>query len=652
MFIFFMFFLALGLIGWVSSERLVLGHGTYLAGLEANSDLADEAALALTRVLQCEEQGRVLGSLPDAWPLLVRAPTSNPGLQVRYGDDRTEPLVLPPLGWARSPPSASFHLIDPSEPTWIDSIAAMDAIVLSRLLGPGAGASVLRGSRVDVDDRLAFLYNTWDASTPVPDPFPYPAPRLAFSVSSDPVDLSHLSPSATLASLRTDARFTEAVDPYGRPNSLWGARVALADLGAPHVDSPSRCRSAAPTLVRYAPDGAPRVASVRYERPIAEGVPHLGRVSTHVSVFVRPFDAATSSDEPLPGLVDHVPLAEQPWLHRVVQSRGVPAPRNVAFSSVLVPSGSTTLSALSTWPTVLGGRVDDPDTRDTAQLDGLPLKASAPGDPSFGRATSRVRMIGHVPLIDPVPFALAYASPADEVSAREGAEAALHGLVDNPALAAAVPFTSAFWTRLRWHRDRGGSVTLNTVEEPEVDRRTGVGASVSLCSAVPSAADVRCHPSFRPVARALFADASERSGHHVAPSQQPSAPAQLVAPTFSDYHGFTTSSSVRWVGGYPIITSVDVPVREAPLVVSADPLVIGALRRAVTANAPRFEHGGRWSGSSHRAVSTAIVTTLVGSLGASGPVRGYGLADPGGPCSPAPADLPAAVFCRGLVEAP
>ena len=336
MFIFFMFFLSLGLIGWVSSERLVLGHSTYLAGVAANSDLADEAALALTRVLQCEEQGRVLGALPAAAPLVVRAPTSNPRLQVRYGDDRTEPLVLAPLGWARNPAAASFHAIDPSEPTWTDSIAAMDAIVLLASPCPGAGASVLRGSRPDVDNRLAFLYNTWDAVDAGSRSAPLSRSSLAFSISSDPVDLSHLAPSATLASLQTDARFTAAVDPYGRPNSLWGARVALADLGGPHVDSPSRCRSAAPTLVRYAPDGAPRLASVRYERPIAEGVPVRGRVSTHVSVFVRPFDAATSSDEPLSGLVDAVPLPEQSWLHRVVQSRGVPAPRNVAFSEHLV----------------------------------------------------------------------------------------------------------------------------------------------------------------------------------------------------------------------------------------------------------------------------------------------------------------------------
>ena len=53
-------------------------------------------------------------------------------------------------------------------------------------------------------------------------------------------------------------------------------------------------------------------------------------------------------------------------------------------------------------------------------------------------------MIGHVPLIDPVPFAFAYASASDRLSARDGAAEALVGLVDDPAFASVFPSLQRF----------------------------------------------------------------------------------------------------------------------------------------------------------------------------------------------------------------
>ena len=668
MFIFVMFFLSVGIVAWHTGERMRLHDDSMVARAVASRALADDAAVTLTRIVQCEDASRVLGSIPFATGLTRRSPRSVANSQPRYGDGRTEHRLLDPSWvdpWWDDPTELSLHALDPDFPSWVGSYIGMDLVLLSRFRDPNAGDLLLR--RVDdyAERRLRYLYRQWDPSTSVAaSSTPILAPRWHLSLGTPSnQDLRYFPASGASSAVQADSRFTGS-DPYGRSEDSWGTFVPVRSLVDPHRDSPSRCRASVPTLSRYASDPHPiadrrsNIVRPRVRRNVATGIPSEGqRVISAVIADVRPIAPVVSSDDPF-GPLSGVSLASQSWVHRVSHSRGVPSPSSIPFSFATSDMrGSTATEHVRFWPSGIHHRADLED--DAAQYhpdESIVVPPSLPSD-SLGHSLRALRSVGHVPYVPSVSYTFPLGG-TDVAAVRAAFE-----IVD-PSLSALANSSlhSKVWDSLRWHRDAGGSVIVRHVPTAETDTvviDTGVSHSASRChlsSPVYSAA--LCPDAHRPVARVLLARVPGFS-LDTAPSEVPIAAARVV--DIVDYHGSAVPSvhQIRWVGGFPVLapavtiygdsaafalrskTSVLSESSDAPAIVSA------ALANALPAAPP-----GIWSSSAHRASHAPPVgsVSLTGERGAAGPVRGFNLAVSGAPCDPSSDSAP--VFCRGVIEAP
>ena len=200
---------------------------------------------------------------------------------------------------------------------------------------------------------------------------------------------------------------------------------------------------------------------------------------------------------------------------------------------------------------------------------------------------------------------------------------------------------------------------------------TGVPPLASYCHEAssgttpsPVANPALCPDASRPAARALLAQVPG----FTLPSAPSEAPSDPVVDDADYYPGLTLDpvhQQLRWVGGFPILApgqpsfdGVSEPFvlrSKAPRL--ADASDAAAIVRAATSNtvpASRLLASGdrAWSSAAHRASHATAPAPVVraGARGAAGPLRGYHLARPGGPCDPDV--VPAPVFCRGVLEAP
>ena len=455
MFVFVMFFLSLGIVAWTAGERLRLHDDSMVARSAAARALADDAALTLTRIVQCEDASRVLGSVPLATGLSRRSARSGAAFHPRYGDGRTEHRALDPSWtdpWWDDPSGVSLHAFNPSVPSWVGSYVGMDLVLLSRFRGPTAGNLLLRRADDYAEQRLRYLYRVWDASTSVPAPTPVTAPRWHLSLGTPSNhDLRHYPAPGAASAVQGDTRFS-GTDPYGRPPDSWGTFVPAPSIVHPHRDSPSRCRAAVPTLARYAPDLHPDPARQRslirprVRRTVATGIPSEGRrVVSAVIADVRPLAPVVSANDPLAPLAG-LSLPSQSWVHRVSHSRGVPAPAAVPFSfDTPDVAGADLRENVALWPTALRKRRHLAGREAHYHPDGsILLPPLSPTDPDLGHRAQGVSSIGHVPYVPSLPYAPS--SFPLSVPDQAAVAAALENLdPDLGSLAALLPPTSPLW---------------------------------------------------------------------------------------------------------------------------------------------------------------------------------------------------------------